>query len=203
MTAQQAAAATPVLVGLGEAGAPGAGGLPPLQRVAQLLAGRLGRPPLALDPQIGPDPALAALAAAAAHGSGGSGSLACLPLDVGLPLADGRCWAEALGAWRQPCLLVIGAPQLATGWPAAGSALLGQWRVPLLGLLQWGGRWDAPLRRRDGLPWLGLLPDPQAITPPLEASDPASEAQQAEEQLQAELGLANALALRLRQLPLG
>lgn len=47
--------------------------------------------------------------------------------------------------------------QLATGLPAAGTALLRQWRVPLLGLIQWGGRWDPEARRHDGLPWLGAL----------------------------------------------
>jgi hypothetical protein len=203
MTAQQApatAAATPVLVGLGETAAAGPGGLPPLQRVAHLLAGRLGRVSLQLDPEIGPDPALAALAAAARDRGG---NLAYLPVDVGLPLGDGRCWAEALGAWRQPCLLVVSAAQLATGLPAAGSALLGHWRVPLLGLLQWGGRWDGPLRRRDGLPWLGLLPDPEAAGRPLDETDPQAEEWQAEQQRQAELVLASALAQRWRQLALG
>lgn len=84
--------------------------------------------------------------------------LATLPVDPGLWLPGGS-WAEALGAWRQPCLLLIAPAHLATGLPAAGCALLQRWRVPLLGLLQWGGAWEAFSRRRDGLPWLGLLPD--------------------------------------------
>lgn len=236
--------ATPVLVGFGEVGAGGAGGLPPLERLADLLALQLGLRPLLLNPALAPDVALAALAAATRtlphhgdpvgnplasrdggadpdsgssdnsrdsngiratgiRGSGGGGSnanssggLACLPFDVGLPLADGRCWAEALGAWRQPCLLVLSAAQLRTGLPAAGCALLRQGRVPLLGLLQWGTPWDQQARRRDGLPWLGLLRDPEAGDPPLAPS-------RLEEQLQAQLGLAGALARRWRQLRLG
>ncbi|MCP9832731.1 MULTISPECIES: hypothetical protein [unclassified Cyanobium] len=85
--------------------------------------------------------------------------LAALPLDPGLPLARGGSWAEALGAWRQPCLLVMRGEQMATGLPAAGAALLAQWRVPLAGLVQMGGDWQPLKRRRDGLPWLGWLPD--------------------------------------------
>lgn len=92
--------------------------------------------------------------------------LAPLPLDPGLAMAQGS-WAEALGAWRQPTLLVVDQGQLLTGIPAAATALLERWSVPLLGLIQWEGRWDASARRRDGLPWLGQLgdadgPDPDA-----------------------------------------
>jgi hypothetical protein len=85
--------------------------------------------------------------------------LAALPLDPGLPLERGGSWAEALGAWRQPCLLVLRGEQMATGLPAAGAALLEHWRVPLAGLVQVGGDWQPALRRRDGLPWLGWLPE--------------------------------------------
>jgi hypothetical protein len=85
--------------------------------------------------------------------------LAALPLDPGLPLERGGSWAEALGAWRQPCLLVVRGEQLDTGLPAAGAALLERWRVPLAGLVQVGGDWQPVLRRRDGLPWLGWLPE--------------------------------------------
>jgi hypothetical protein len=83
--------------------------------------------------------------------------LAALPHDPGLPLQDGGSWAEALGAWRQPTALLLDGDQLATGIPAAFTALLRHWQVPLLGLIQWGGRWDPEARRRDGLPWLGAL----------------------------------------------
>jgi hypothetical protein len=85
--------------------------------------------------------------------------LAALPLDPGLPLDRGGSWAEALGAWRQPCLLVVRGEQMATGLPAAGAALLERWRVPLVGLVQVGGDWQPSERRRDGLAWLGWLPD--------------------------------------------
>jgi hypothetical protein len=101
-----------------------------------------------------PDAGLAALTAEAA-----GPWLAALPLDPGLPLERGGSWAEALGAWRQPCLLVVRGEQLDTGLPAAGTALLERWQVPLAGLLQVGGDWVPSERRRDGLPWLGWLPE--------------------------------------------
>ncbi len=101
-----------------------------------------------------PDAGLAALSAEAT-----GPWLAALPLDPGLPLERGGSWAEALGAWRQPCLLVVRGEQLDTGLPAAGAALLERWRVPLAGLVQVGGDWQPAMRRRDGLPWLGWLPD--------------------------------------------
>lgn len=85
------------------------------------------------------------------------GWLASLPLDPGQSLEDGGTWAEALGAWRQPTLLIIRGQQLQSGAAAATVALLRQWRVPVLGVLQWGGSWSAERRRRDGLPWLGRL----------------------------------------------
>jgi hypothetical protein len=101
-----------------------------------------------------PDASLAALGAEAMVPW-----LAALPIDPGLPLARGGSWAEALGAWRQPCLLVVRGEQMATGLPAAGAALLAHWRVPLVGLVQVGGDWQPAMRRRDGLPWLGWLPE--------------------------------------------
>jgi len=90
--------------------------------------------------------------------------LASLPLDPGLALDGGGHWAELLGAWRQPSLLVLEHGQLATGMPAAGTALLQRWQVPLVGLIQWGGPWDPEARRRDGLPWLGCLAERPAQT---------------------------------------
>ncbi|MCP9837101.1 hypothetical protein KBY84_06270 [Cyanobium sp. N.Huapi 1H5] len=101
-----------------------------------------------------PDAGLAALSAEAT-----GPWLAALPVDVGLPLERGGSWAEALGAWRQPCLLVLRGEQMDTGLPAAGAALLEHWRVPLAGLVQVDGDWQPAMRRRDGLPWLGWLPD--------------------------------------------
>lgn len=85
------------------------------------------------------------------------GWLASLPLDPGHPLEEGGNWAEALGAWRQPTLLIMAWQQLPSGAAASTIALLRQWRVPLLGVLQWGGSWSPEQRRRDGLPWLGRL----------------------------------------------
>jgi hypothetical protein len=120
------------------------------------LAGLGGWPLRTVSIELPPSRALAEL-------GGGRSSrcppawLAGLPLDPGLPLADGGSWAEALGAWRQPTALVLDADQLATGSPAAFTALLRQWKVPLLGLIQWGGPWDPDARRHDGLPWLGAL----------------------------------------------
>lgn len=90
-----------------------------------------------------------------------------LPLDPGLPVAGGGHWAEALGAWRQPALLLVSAEQLETGLPAAMTALLQRCQVPLLGLVQWGEPWDGAARRCDGLPWLG------AIGPGAATRDPA------------------------------
>jgi hypothetical protein len=87
------------------------------------------------------------------------GWLASLPLDPGQALADGSNWAEARGAWHQPSLVIIAASQHSSGVAASATALLRQWQVPLLGLVQWGGAWNRDLRRRDGLPWLGRLED--------------------------------------------
>ena len=97
-----------------------------------------------------------------------------LPLDPGLPLACGGHWAEALGAWRQPALLVFSAEQLQTGVPAAMTALLKGWQVPLVGLVQWGESWAAAERRRDGLPWLGAIPA-QQTSPEHASSDQISQ----------------------------
>lgn len=180
-----------VLVGFGLAGAPAPAGLPSLLPLAQRLAGPLALSLHRLSPLHDPNVALAALeraVAGAAEGppwrpDRGPAGLAVLELDPGLSLPAGGRWVEALGAWRQPCVLVIEAGQLACGWPAAGTALLQQWRVPLLGLLQWGGTWDGLARRRDGLPWLGSAVDGEA----------------GEEQVRA---VAAVLALRWQQLDL-
>jgi hypothetical protein len=117
---------------------------PPLaQALQRQLAGAL---PTAPGPQA--HSALAALAA---------GTLVPVSLDPGQTTADGGHWAELLGAWRQPCLLLISAEQLDSGVAAAATALLLQWQVPLLGLVQWQGSWDRQARLADRLPWLGWL----------------------------------------------
>jgi len=128
-----------------------------LSAVAPLLAGQLGRDLLGpLEPLQHPDRALTALAAQADRQRASAG-LSWLAVDPGLSLADGRPWAEALGAWRQPTLLLLEAAQLECGAAAATAALLRQHGVPLLGLIQWGEPWQPQLRRREGLPWLGAL----------------------------------------------
>jgi hypothetical protein len=55
--------------------------------------------------------------------------------------------------------LPVDQAQRVTGSPAASTALLERGSGPLLGLLQWGGGWDASARCLDGLPWLGQLAD--------------------------------------------
>lgn len=109
----------------------------------------------ALPAEPGP-PARTALAALPA------GTLVPVAQDPGRTAADGCHWAELLGAWRQPCLLLIGAEQLDSGVAAAGTALLQRWQVPLLGLVQWQGTWDQQARLADQLPWLGCLGGPEA-----------------------------------------
>jgi len=87
----------------------------------------------------------------------GEPQLVPLALDAGRALPGGGHWAEALGAARQSCLLLVTAEQLSGGSAAAGHALLQRWQVPLLGLVQAGAPWDPVARGRDGLPWLGDL----------------------------------------------
>ncbi|MCT0224172.1 hypothetical protein [Synechococcus sp. CS-1328] len=125
---------------------------------APRLAAALALPLHTLAPAACPQQALRQLEAIAGPW------LAALPCDPGLLLVDpasaaANHWAEALGAWRQPTLLLLPADSLATGAPAATTALLRQWQVPLLGLIQGGGPWEAARRRGDGLPWLGWLPE--------------------------------------------
>jgi hypothetical protein len=124
-----------------------------LERTAAAVATALVLPLLPdLAPLEVPDLALEALA-----GGPSPVGLACLGVDPGMALEDGLPWARALGAWRQPTLLLVEAHQLAAGTAAATTALLRQHGVPLRGLIQWGSPWQAELRRRDGLPWLGAL----------------------------------------------
>jgi hypothetical protein len=122
-----------------------------LDPLARRLAAALELPLHPLPDPLDPITSLTALAAAP------PGWVSVLPTDPGRPLPSGGCWVEALGAWRLPTLLVFSEDQLATGLPAALTALARQWRVPLLGLLQWGGAWQPQIRRRDGLPWIGAV----------------------------------------------
>ena len=124
-----------------------------LEQAAPSLADALGLP---LAPALGRGAATLATAARELADAPAS-SLIPLLVDPGLALDGGGHWAEALGAARQCCLLLISAEQLRGGSAAASNALLRQWQVPLLGLVQAGGHWDGEARRRDGLPWLGQV----------------------------------------------
>jgi hypothetical protein len=88
--------------------------------------------------------------------------LVALPEDPGRSLEAGGHWAEVLGAWRQPAVVLLSAEQVESGLAPASAALLAQQAVPLLGLVQWGGPWEGAVRRREPLPWLGWLAPDQA-----------------------------------------
>ena len=124
------------------------------QQSGNALASCLG---LALAPPLPAEPGCTPAAMAAALENLASGSLKPLPLDPGLLLDGGHHWAETLGAWRQPCLMLLAAEQLNSGQPAASVALLAQWQVPLVGLVQADGSWQEQARRSEPLPWLGGL----------------------------------------------
>jgi hypothetical protein len=125
--------------------------------VAQRLAPLTGLPVRAILQAATPAEALSALISPA------GAWLAPLPVDVGVVQQQGS-WAEALGAWRQPTLLVVEAQQRTTGLPAAATALLRHWQVPLVGLLAWSAAATAQpaSEHPDGLPWLGSLGDEPA-----------------------------------------
>jgi hypothetical protein len=130
-----------------------------LTATADQLADRLGW--LRIDlPNLPIPAALQGLqAGGGAEGGAHDGALAMLPVDPGLWLPGQGTWAEALGAWRQPVLAALPADDLNSGTAAALVALLRQEGVPMVGLLQLGGPWEAAIRREDGLPWLGCWPE--------------------------------------------
>ena len=79
--------------------------------------------------------------------------------DAAMQNAYRGSWLEALGAWRQPMILLAfptnaGVPGVAPAYTALCHALC----VPLLGIIQVGGDWDSLHRKSDGLPWCGWLP---------------------------------------------
>ena len=136
---------------------------------AEAIADRLPGPAAALAARLGrslqslgavPDPqTLQALQEPAAASDPGAAVLALLPVDPGLWIEAQGTWAAALGAWRQPVLLLLPAAELRRGSGAALVALLHQEGVPLVGVLQLGGDWEPEDRRRDGLPWIGCWPE--------------------------------------------
>ena len=139
--------------------------------LAERLAVLLELRPLACSPEQQRDPhrLLNDLAQAP------EGWLLPLALDPGAALPGGDCWAEALAAWRQPALLLLPAVQAGAGPDRAYAALLEAGAVPLLGLVQLGGPWQAQSRRADQLRWLGWLPGSPGA--------PGSEEELAEQQL--------------------
>ena len=82
--------------------------------------------------------------------------------DAAQPTPQGDVsWLHALADWRQTVLLLTTADSDGTipGTAPAYAALCRELNVPLLGLVQLQGPWNGPARRRDGLSWLGWIPD--------------------------------------------
>ena len=81
--------------------------------------------------------------------------------DPGISHPSGANWIEALGAWKQPTILIATPTPKGEipGTAMAYTALCREFSVPLLGLVQYGGCWDPDLRKLDGLPWCGWLPE--------------------------------------------
>ncbi|WP_231594766.1 hypothetical protein [Synechococcus sp. CBW1107] len=142
-----------VLVGAASVGA--AAGVEDAANRLGALLGVVAMPPLLAATTGGTDAPVEVLMAELSR-RGGSWVVP-LPQDPGGVQPWGGRWSELLGAWRQPTVLLIDAQQADGGLPAASTALLQLGGVPLLGLIQWGGRFDREARRRDGLPWLGAL----------------------------------------------
>ena len=71
------------------------------------------------------------------------------------PLAAlGGRWAEVLGAWRQPTVLLIAAQQAVEACRRPTRPCCERCGVPLLGLIQWGGPFDGrPAAARDSPGW--------------------------------------------------
>ena len=70
-------------------------------------------------------------------------------------------WLQALADWRQTVLLLTTANSdgAIPGTAPAYAALCRELHVPLLGLVQLQGSWNGKARRRDGLSWLGWIPE--------------------------------------------
>ena len=82
--------------------------------------------------------------------------------DAARPTPQGDAsWFQSLADWRQTVLLLTTADSdgAIPGTAPAYAALCRELHVPLLGLVQLQGHWNGPARRRDGLSWLGWIPD--------------------------------------------
>ncbi len=80
--------------------------------------------------------------------------------DPAKTLLDGCNWLEALGSWKHPTILISNCSSGGvSGSAQAYLALCKQLSVPVLGLVQYGGSWEPELRRLDGLPWYGWIPE--------------------------------------------
>ena len=80
--------------------------------------------------------------------------------DVAKSLPEGGSWLEALGAWKQPIiLLVIPLPSgEIPGVALAYSALCRELKVPLVGVIQLGGHFVQGRNFSDGVVCCGWLP---------------------------------------------
>ncbi len=89
------------------------------------------------------------------------GRLALLTGDPAVLNSFGQTWLEALGAWRNPTILIVSPLESGEipGTAAAYAALCKTLSVPLIGIIQLGGSWEDHPRRLDNLPWCGLIPD--------------------------------------------
>lgn len=143
------------LVLVGAAAADAAAGVDAAAGRLAALTGVSALPPLVAATTDGSEAAVDVVMAEL-NGRGGPWLVPLLQ-DPGRLQSWGGRWSELLGAWRQPTVLLIEAAQADGGLPAACTALLQHSGVPLLGLIQWGGLFDREARRRDGLPWLGVL----------------------------------------------
>ncbi len=80
--------------------------------------------------------------------------------DAAKTIKDGSNWLEALGAWKKPTLLMT-CPcpnNEISGEVTAYAALCEKLSVPLIGIVQVGGKWNKSLRKKEGLPWCGKIP---------------------------------------------